>query len=543
MEEKKAFLAIILCMAVLFMWPYIMDRLYPQQESPKGSLFDSGQLGEEEAFQGEAPTPASVYSRPTSPLTAVDKTADVGLEEEKFDEELITVKTPLYTAVFTSVGGGVKSWKLTEFFDSPDEDSKAFDVAGTVNDTHTLETRIITDLGVSEIPFAVDIPEVKINLTGTDKKELKLVWRSDNGLIIEKKYLFSADSYVVDSRLVVRNLSGTTTHLSLETTLAAVYPVEYPRYHNGPVVYITDDADRQDSDDPVLKGEGPVKWIALEDKYFLSALLPVSVVPYSWVSEVPSIDVASAALVVPVDLPPGKSATFDFKAYLGPKKYDLLIALDAGLEEAIEFGVFSFLAKPFLVVLNFFQRFLYNYGLAIIVLTLVIRAALHPITKRGLNSMREMQKIQPQTNAIRERYKNDKEKLNQELWGLYKRHKVSPFGGCLPMLLQIPVFIALYEVLSVAIELRHAPFILWVTDLSAKDPFYILPVIMGATMYLQQKMTPVAMDKAQAKMMMIFFPIFLTFICMSLPSGLVLYWCVSNFVSVSQQYYINRTTN
>lgn len=525
------------------MWPYIMDRLYPQQESPKGSLFDSGQLGEEEAFQGEAPTPASVYSRPTSPLTAVDKTADVGLEEEKFDEELITVKTPLYTAVFTSVGGGVKSWKLTEFFDSPDEDSKAFDVAGTVNDTHTLETRIITDLGVSEIPFAVDIPEVKINLTGTDKKELKLVWRSDNGLIIEKKYLFSADSYVVDSRLVVRNLSGATTRLSLETTLAALYPVEYPRYHNGPVVYITDDADRQDSDDPVLKGEGPVKWIALEDKYFLSALLPVSVVPYSWVSEVPSIDVASAALVVPVDLPPGKSATFDFKAYLGPKKYDLLIALDAGLEEAIEFGVFSFLAKPFLVVLNFFQRFLYNYGLAIIVLTLVIRAALHPITKRGLNSMREMQKIQPQTNAIRERYKNDKEKLNQELWGLYKRHKVSPFGGCLPMLLQLPVFIALYEVLSVAIELRHAPFILWVTDLSAKDPFYILPVVMGGTMYLQQKMTPVAMDKAQAKMMMIFFPIFLTFICMSLPSGLVLYWLVSNVVSVSQQYYINRTTN
>jgi YidC/Oxa1 family membrane protein insertase len=184
------------------------------------------------------------------------------------------------------------------------------------------------------------------------------------------------------------------------------------------------------------------------------------------------------------------------------------------------------------VVLNFFERYLRNYGLAIIILTCIIKVVFHPLTKYSLHSMKEMQKIQPQLNALKQKYKDNKEKLNKELMALYKRYKINPLGGCLPMVMQIPVFIALYEVLSVAIELRHAPFVLWITDL-------VTPLLMGATMFIQQKMTPSAMDPAQAKIMLIM-PVVFTFLFMSFPSGLVLYWLVNNVLTIAQQYHIYK---
>ncbi|MFQ5353597.1 MAG: membrane protein insertase YidC, partial [Thermodesulfobacteriota bacterium] len=163
-----------------------------------------------------------------------------------------------------------------------------------------------------------------------------------------------------------------------------------------------------------------------------------------------------------------------------------------------------------------------------------------PLTHHGLKSMHGMKKVQPQLAAIKKKYKDDKAQLNKEIMGLYKKYKINPVGGCLPMILQIPVFIALYEVLYVCIELRHAPFILWIHDLSAMDPYYITPLIMGGSMFLQQKMTPVSMDPTQAKMML-FMPVIFTVMFLKFPSGLVIYWLVNNILSIAQQYYINRT--
>jgi len=192
-----------------------------------------------------------------------------------------------------------------------------------------------------------------------------------------------------------------------------------------------------------------------------------------------------------------------------------------------------------LVVLKFFYQYTGNYGVAIIILTILIKILFHPLTRKQYESMREMQKIQPKMQAIREKFKNDKERMNREVMDLYRTHKINPLGGCWPMLLQIPVFFALYKALLNSIELRHAPFMLWIQDLSEKDPCYVTPIIMGVTMFLQQKMTPAAGDPNQQKMMM-FMPIIFTFLFLSFPSGLVLYWLVNNILTIGQQFVSQR---
>jgi len=194
---------------------------------------------------------------------------------------------------------------------------------------------------------------------------------------------------------------------------------------------------------------------------------------------------------------------------------------------------------PMLTFLNYINTFVNNYGIAIIILTILIKIAFWPLGNKSYKSMKEMQKLQPELTAIREKYKDDKQKAGQETMALYKSHKVNPLGGCLPMVVQIPVFFALYKTLMYAIELRHAPFFWWIQDLSDKDPYYITPIIMGATMFIQQKMSPPAGDPMQQKIMLVL-PVVFTFLFLTFPSGLVIYWLFNNILSIGQQYYIMK---
>jgi YidC/Oxa1 family membrane protein insertase len=273
-----------------------------------------------------------------------------------------------------------------------------------------------------------------------------------------------------------------------------------------------------------------VRWIAQEDKYFTAALIPkteIKGVPF-W-KEMNSAEIA-------VEVEPG---TREFILYVGPKEYERLKSLNAGLEHIIDFGWFSFIAMPLFWVLKFFYKIVGNYGWAIVILTFLVRIPFIPIMNKSQQSMKKMQKIQPLIAELREKYKNDSQKLQKEMMAIYKKHKVNPVSGCLPLLLQIPIFIALYNVLLKAIELRGAPFILWINDLAAKDPYYILPILMGITMVIQQKITPTTMDPKQAKMMMLM-PVIFTFLFLQFPAGLVLYWLVNNLLGIAQQIYINR---
>jgi YidC/Oxa1 family membrane protein insertase len=252
-----------------------------------------------------------------------------------------------------------------------------------------------------------------------------------------------------------------------------------------------------------------------------------------------------------ITLAPGTEQSFVYGLYFGPKKLSILKDIGSELSRAINFGWFDVIAKPMLWLLNFFYAFIKNYGVAIILLTILIKAVFWPITQKGMKSMKNMQKLQPKVAKLKEKFKDDPQKMNQEMMALYKTYKVNPLGGCLPLVLQIPFFFALYKVLLMSIELRHAPFMLWINDLSAPDrlwvgfdiPFLhgipVLTLLMGGSMYLQQKMTPTTADPTQARIMQML-PIIFTFMFLNFASGLVLYWFVNNLLSILQQQLINR---
>jgi YidC/Oxa1 family membrane protein insertase len=235
---------------------------------------------------------------------------------------------------------------------------------------------------------------------------------------------------------------------------------------------------------------------------------------------------------------------------MGPADRAILAEMPNKLDQAIDFGWFHLIAVPLLSVLNWFYKFVHNYGVAVILLTMLIKLIFWPLSHKSYKSMDQMKRIQPMIQKLREKYADDKERMNQEIMALYKTYKVNPAGGCLPMIVQIPVFFGLYKALLGSIELRHAAFIthlpftnlVWLADLSAKDPFYITPLIMGATMFLQQKMTPTGGDPTQAKIMLLM-PVVFTFLFLNFPAGLVVYWLVNNVLSITQQWWMMRRSS
>jgi YidC/Oxa1 family membrane protein insertase len=304
------------------------------------------------------------------------------------------------------------------------------------------------------------------------------------------------------------------------------------------------------SDGPAIF-QGKVSWTGFVDSYFMTAVVPANgnaVTVTQQGSEKQARTVISEGIQ---GIGGQESKSYAYTLYFGPKKLKILEAAGHDLAQSVDFGWFDIIGKPMLWLLNFFYQFIGNYGIAIILLTVLIKAVFWPITQKGMKSMKNLQKLQPKIAKLRERYKDDPAKMNQEIMTLYKTYKVNPLGGCLPILIQIPFFIALYQVLMAAIELRHAPFMLWINDLSSPDrlgigfdiPYLhgipIMTLLMGASMYIQQKMTPTAADPMQARIMQ-FLPIVFTIMFINFASGLVLYWFVNNLLSILQQYLINR---
>jgi YidC/Oxa1 family membrane protein insertase len=302
--------------------------------------------------------------------------------------------------------------------------------------------------------------------------------------------------------------------------------------------------------------DGNIKWLAIQSRYFMSGLIPDQIEEARMHLALKSDKVVMAQYQQPENsIPPGNQYTHKYRLYIGPKKISYLRNVGNDLEKLVDFGWFDFIARPCLWLLNLFYSVIPNYGVAIIILTILVKVLLWPLGQKSYKSMSEMKRLQPLMKEIREKYKDDKQRMNQEVMGLYKTYKINPLGGCLPMVVQLPVFFALYRMLYQAIELRHAPFFLWINDLSAPDrlfnfdftiPFMeppygipVLTVIMGASMLLQQKMSPPMGDATQAKMMM-FMPIIFTVIFINFSSGLVLYWLVNNILSIAQQYYTQK---
>ena len=513
--EKRTLLAITLSIAILIVYQYLfMKPAAPPSPVPgKGTVQEPAQSAGGKAPAATAgPAPA-----PAVPLPPAAVLAEGG--ENVKD---ITVENELFTTVLTSRGGAVKSVSLKKYTDKA---GKPIVLKGE-------GTVLPLSLGVDEgfqfsvVNFSVSGGDIK--LTPAQKTASLVFEYASGGYSLRRTYTFRNDTYGFDLKDEVTGPSSYWITLGRDF---GIYEKD-DSVHFGPVVL--KEADRieyavKDLKEPKTAREG-IKWIALEDKYFFS-----SVVPRTPVEEVKAWSRDDDAIVA-MKMPGGTSS---YLVYAGPKEHDHLKQWGVGLEHIIDFGFFSIIARPLFWVLKFFYSIFHNYGVAIIMLTILVRIPFIPLINKGQSSMKKLQDIQPKMTEIREKYKKDPQRMQQELMTIYKKHKVNPMGGCLPMLLQIPVFFALYKVLLIAIELRGAPFLLWVQDLAAKDPYYILPIVMGVTMVIQQKMTPSTMDPTQQKLMMIM-PVVFTFMFLSFPSGLVLYWLVNNVLSIAQQMYMNK---
>jgi YidC/Oxa1 family membrane protein insertase len=496
---------------------------------------------------------AGVAENQTTQTTAIETQEPAAapsgekLPEISVVERDVTVETDTYQAVFTSSGGRLKSLRLKQYRETPAEDSAFVSlVEARQNDLSTLRTAGIEGFDIlSEANYALVSGEESVELASGEESKIVFSTVTPQGLRVEKIFTIRNGRYDLDLQVRVVNLGKQS--LRGAVSLALVQPwddsMDQGRYgfagpgilQNGKVhTYKVKDLEEKS----VEYGNDAV-WTLFERKYFMSAAVPLEGAGERFRIDKVGQNIVNTVITEEQVLKPGAEARYDYLLYFGPRDLDILKGIDHQLEKAIDFGFFGIIARPLLEVLQFFYRYVGNYGVAIIILTCIIKLLFWPLTQKSYQSMKSMQTLQPEMQKIREKFKKDKERMNREIMELYKQKRVNPMGGCLPMFMQIPVFFALYKVLLGTIALRHAPFALWIQDLSAKDPYYITPILMGVTMFIQQKMNPGTMDSNQAKIFM-FMPIVFTFMFLNFPSGLVIYWMVNNLLTILQQWLISR---
>ena len=481
----------------------------------------------------------------------------------------ITIETDLVKAVVNTAGGVITKWELKNYREADKTEVGVMPTLRRLFGGQKPVERPHKDLGNVELftrydgvrpsditapltltPVAQELARVagveyRANVDavrlGPDARSqtLVLTYAGPAGLLIEKKLTFHYGSYRVDVEIATKGIDGY--YLALGTDFGMTDKVSSNASGRVGVAAFVDGKTSREKFDSI-KGElqqtGTLAWFANEDKYFTAAVIYGSAGTIT-TRRTPAPkeigDLVNTELVVK-----DKPASRSFTLYAGPKSFNLLKTFDKGLEYLVDYGWFGILARPMFWLLTFFFTITKNYGIAIILLTIVVRALLFYPSLKSATAMEEMKALQPQMTALREKYKKDPQKMNAEIMKLYKEHKVNPMGGCLPMVLQLPFFVALYNVLSVSIELRQASFLSpWIKDLSAYDPYYVLPVLMGASMVLTMKMTSTTADPQQAKMMM-FMNIAFIFLFAWLPAGLLLYITLSNVLSIVQQLYVKR---
>jgi YidC/Oxa1 family membrane protein insertase len=552
METKNAFLAIVLSMAVLFGYQF----LFPQQPVPQPEPVQPSQAVPAAASAPTYPAAVVVVGSPAGQAPVPSGATRTGRD--------IAVETDLYSAIFSENGGAIKSFRLNNYRESIEPDS---DLMELIRAGASLERPLFFSWGadpetITAVPyFKADRTKV---VTGRPDGRATLVMTGQlaDGLIVTRSMTFHNDNYLLDLRIEVANHSATALQGSPYLTLSGrpfSAESENSRLFSGPALLV--DGSLEEVNAQKLQKDGPrtfqgaITWAAYEDTYFMLAAAPEAEAAATQTVRLSSADGETVKNIMsgPAEvIAPGASREYRYALYIGPKKMAGLKKVGHDFQRAINFGWFGFVAKPVLMLLNLVYKLIHNYGIAIILVTVLIKLLFWPITQKGMKSMKNMQNLQPKLTKLREKYKDDKERMAQEQMKLYQTHKINPLGGCLPMVLQIPVFFALYQVLMQAIELRHAPFMLWMTDLSAPERLAIgfqlpytgglplLTLLMGGTMYLQQKMTPATAANPEMARMMMLMPVIFTFLFINFASGLVLYFFVNNILQMAQQHFINK---
>jgi YidC/Oxa1 family membrane protein insertase len=541
--EKRVVIFLVLSLAVILGYDLLLKQLgllpppEPVQEPPAQSTSTStdGSDVVPTAPPGDRPGPSAKPEMPSRKPSVSDEVPPSG--------QTVMLETDLVLVGLDARGGVISSWELKRHHTAPPEEKPVQLVHQGANFKGPLS--ISTSDGAADKLLREGLYAIERDFTALDSAHpvghATLRFRdSASGLTVVKRLTFHQGSYLVDVDVTVEGLPGAY-DVVLGTNFGIVEWGDGFIGLIGSALQVDGKVEKETPDKGAeIERKGAVQWVALQDKYFLSVLMPKSA-NAAWAKKEEE-KLVSAGVRVPAGGP-----TTALQLYAGPKEYDTLRSLNVGLEETIDFGWFIFgswsvvkaVAKPIFYVLRFINEYTHNYGLTIILLTMGIKLLFVPLQFKSYKSMKQMQMIQPKVLGLQEKYKDDRDKLNKELIKLYRDHKVNPVGGCLPMVLQMPVFVALFNILYMTIDLRQAPFFGWITDLSVQDPYYVLPIIMGATMVIQQKITPTTMDPTQAKIMLVL-PVFMTFLFINFPAGLVLYWLTNNVLTIGQQVLTDR---
>jgi len=541
MDIQRLLISAALAFTLLMLWQaWQQDYNQPPATVASGQQSDSAQ-----------PAAADVPNAPTVGTT--EQTVDAPVVQKVATAQRIHVKTDVYNIVLDSTGGDLRRVDLLDYPVAADKPDVPFRLMDDGNKDFNIAQAALLAANNGVAPnhkqqFRAEKTEYAL-AEGADSLEVRLSWRDVSGLAVDKIYTFHRGSYVIDVAFEVKNGGNQPWTGYLYRQLQRNEPEEksgtgFIYTYTGGVIYsqeekyekIKFDDMRESNLNRAIKGG----WAAMIQHYFLTAWIPPAEEQANYYSKVPGDNRYLLGMVSPATtVAAGASETLHSRLYVGPKLQEKLGQVAPGLELTVDYGILTFIAKPLFWMLEMIHGFIGNWGWAIILLTIMIKAVFYKLSETSYKSMAHMRKMQPKMAQLKERYGDDKQKYQEAMMKIYREEKINPLGGCLPILVQIPVFIALYWMLLETVEMRQAPFMLWIQDLSSADPYYVLPILMGATMLIQHKLNPTPMDPIQARVMMIL-PIAFTFFFLFFPAGLVLYWVVNNTLSIAQQWYITR---
>jgi len=543
MDTQRLILLFIFGFSLLMLW-----EAWQKENRPKPPAAAIG------VQQQGVPAPAKPATADATPPSAAPSTG-VPAAEPTAKGEAVRVTTDLLVADIDMLGGTLKRLELRRHKDSNDP-TRNYTLLG--RHSYEAQSGITGEAGPNHRTlWRAEAGEREL-AQGKDTIELRLTAAARDGLEVQKVYTFRRNSYLIDVALELRNKGGApvstyayfqlTHDAKSDSNSNAVAETFGAQSFTGFAVYTEErkfekvhpsDLDKGKADYVKSANNG---WLAFVQHYFVSAWLPPQGLARDYLAERRQDGTYAGRVLVPASVAPGGESRISVPIYAGPQEQRRLQAAAPGLDLVVDYGFLAIIAWPLFWLLEKFFALSGNWGVAIILLTVLIKIIFFPLSAASYKSMAKMKLITPRLTKIREMYAHDRQKMNQAMMELYKTEKINPLGGCFPILVQIPVFIALYWVLLAAIELRHAPFMLWIQDLSALDPYYVLPVLMSGTMILQTKMNPVPPDPVQAKVMQ-FMPYVFSIFFFFFPSGLVLYWLVNNILSILQQWQIQRMFN
>jgi YidC/Oxa1 family membrane protein insertase len=549
--EKRAVLAIVLSLVVVVLWSIFFA---PAPPPPPSEVSDS-------SSEPPANTTAPQQAPPgnAGPVSLAGGTAERPPGSPASQEAFVTVDTGVARFMLTSQGASVKAVQLHAYSTTLAKGAPPIEIAPVPGATTLpLTAELYMDQRLTALGQVVFTPSQTEVTLSTAQPEQTVAFRGElgDGRTVHRLYRFRYTDYTFEVSTWVDGLqppAGSSMFLlwgpgllrHTDDVNRQGQTGEQPRsYVSGKVLH---EAPKKPGESQVEQGQ--VAWTALADTYFAAVLMPKEPASDAVIARRLEGDTLQIGLRTPLTQDRARQTV---RVYVGPKSQPLLEAAEPSLDKLIDLGFFSPLARPMLQFLRLLNGLVHNYGVTIMLATILIKIAFWPLTQTSYKSMQAMQKLQPKLKELQVVYKDDKQALNRAMMQLYREHKVNPMGGCLPMVLQIPVFFAFYNALLYAIELRHAPFVCWETDLwwigrgicdlSVYDPSYVTPVLMGITMFVQQKMTPTTGDPTQAKIMQ-FMPLIFLMFFLKAPAGLVIYWLVNNVLSIAQQLLINRTYN